>query len=152
MPAKTTGGKTSKKNKRSDVKKTIDQELSVTSIKKKSRLVKKSANVSNISKKCSLDSAETNIHSDFFIAVDFPKENEKFNKGHYSLRVSAKGNGRVEVSFDGDDWVSCRHASGFWWFDWTNFDSGKYAVLARLIDNSGNVVIQTKNKRNFRVL
>jgi len=65
------------------------------------------------------------------ITIDYPKEGEILNPRHYAIRISA-GNGEVEVSIDGSDWIACRQCVGYHWFDWYYILPGKHKCMARI--------------------
>lgn len=71
------------------------------------------------------------------VVLDYPKPGEVITSPNYTLRVGATENVQtVEVSIDGSPWLPTRPAAGFFWFDWSNYMSGRHeiAVRARLSD------------------
>ncbi|MBI3291600.1 MAG: hypothetical protein HYZ73_02155 [Elusimicrobia bacterium] len=74
-----------------------------------------------------------------FVVLDYPREREVIRHPFYSVRVGAEGGHNVEVSVDGGTWQRCRHAVGFWWFDWPHVTPGVHTIVARLITPMGQV-------------
>jgi hypothetical protein len=73
------------------------------------------------------------------VVLDYPKPGEVITSAQYSLRVGATEHVQnVEVSIDGSPWLPTRQAAGFYWFDWSNYMSGRHeiAVRARLFDGN----------------
>lgn len=70
--------------------------------------------------------------------IDYPQEDEVITSQHYTFRISAPISAlKVDVSIDGGNWQPCRKSMGYWWFDWDNYKSKKYAMHARLHANYG---------------
>ena len=65
------------------------------------------------------------------VVVDFPREDSRISGPYYSIRIGALDADSVDVSINQGDWISCRHSSGYWWYDWANFDAGNCQVVAR---------------------
>ncbi|MBI5203271.1 MAG: hypothetical protein HY925_16895 [Elusimicrobia bacterium] len=83
------------------------------------------------------------------VRVDFPAEGEVAAPGGYTLRISAAPETEdVEVSLDGGDWVCCREALGYWWFDWTDYKPGEHTLVA--LSRLGNVASLSTTRR-FKV-
>lgn len=76
--------------------------------------------------------------------IDYPINGENINSHHYSIRISTNASGRVEVSIDGGDWLPCRTAVGFWWYDWHHIPSGPHKIVARVIDDAGFIASKSK--------
>jgi hypothetical protein len=72
---------------------------------------------------------ETAIKAD--ISIDYPQENDKINLGHYAVRITSQGEGKVEISVNGKDWQHCRLSIGYYWFDWWPTESGTHELVAR---------------------
>ncbi|MCA6071808.1 MAG: hypothetical protein LE168_05550 [Endomicrobium sp.] len=68
-----------------------------------------------------------------YIATDYPSEYEKINNCRYAVRIGTPDDGYVEVLFNNDEWVPCRFNSGYWRFNWTDFNPGEHNVVTRLI-------------------
>ncbi len=75
-----------------------------------------------------------------YVIVDYPVENETIASDNYVLRIGASTDGYVEVSFNSGEWLPCRFASGYWWFDWNYFKSGNVTIAARIVGSDGKVV------------
>lgn len=69
---------------------------------------------------------------DVNVTLDYPKETEVIVSPQYTLRFTASDETQaVEVSIDGGPWQECRQASGFFWFDWEKYMSGRHEVKTR---------------------
>jgi hypothetical protein len=66
------------------------------------------------------------------ITVDYPQERELVTSSGYTFRVAARAASRVEVAIDDSAWQPCRQADGYWWYDWSDYMSGKHQVIARI--------------------
>ncbi len=64
------------------------------------------------------------------IAVEYPQEGEIITSPSYTFRIDA-GAARVEIAVDGNVWTSCRRSDGYWWFDWSDYESGLHQALVR---------------------
>ncbi|MDR2396098.1 MAG: hypothetical protein LBD57_05810 [Endomicrobium sp.] len=82
-----------------------------------------------------------------YIVIDYPFESENIKGFHYVIRVGASNEGYVELSFNNGEWLPCRFASGYWWFDWSYFTPGDHFISARLVNPSGDVILQTENRK-----
>ena len=78
--------------------------------------------------------------------IDYPQEDETVGSAHYTFRVKAPLNAeKVEVCIDGAPWQLCRYASGFWWYDWSDYGSGEHEVVARILPfDSRNYTLRTR--------
>lgn len=65
------------------------------------------------------------------VSLDYPLPGETVAPGHYAIRVSAKPERKVEVSIDGGEWLPCREAVGFYWYDWAPAGAGEVTIVAR---------------------
>lgn len=66
------------------------------------------------------------------LAVDFPRQGETVTGAKYSMRLSAPDSAtRVDISIDQGEWRPCRRASGYWWFDWSDYQDGEHEIVAR---------------------
>jgi hypothetical protein len=64
--------------------------------------------------------------------IDYPHQDEKIASRHYTIRVNAPIScDTVDVSIDQGPWLACRDSVGYWWYDWSDFDSGPHEVIAR---------------------
>lgn len=64
-------------------------------------------------------------------SIDFPQEGEDVREGYYTIRVSCPSPSDVEVSINNGEWLPCRLAAGYWWFDWQPFGSAPVKLEAR---------------------
>jgi hypothetical protein len=71
------------------------------------------------------------------VGIDFPQEREMVIPGDYSVRVSADPAAEVELSFDGGEWLKCRQAAGFHWYDWRPEATGSHKLVARVRSGEG---------------
>lgn len=69
--------------------------------------------------------------------VDYPQQGEKVTSRHYTVRVEALEADEVQISIDQGSWLQCRDTVGYWWYDWTSFDSGEHEVIARARNKHG---------------
>jgi hypothetical protein len=84
-----------------------------------------------------------------YAVVDHPSENAELRVGSYTYRVGAGDCEKVEISLDGNTWLPCRHAVGFWWFDTHHGTKGTHQVIARAVCKNGAVLIS--KRRRFKV-
>lgn len=128
------------------VKKVVKAESSsaVKTVAKKKVVAKKktSASKATSTKKVnsSAKSKELEAKKNSYVIVDYPVENETIAGNNYVLRIGASTDGYVEVSFNSGEWLPCRFASGYWWFDWNYFKSGNVTIAARIVGSDGKVV------------
>ena len=67
------------------------------------------------------------------LAVDFPHQGEKITSPQYTVRLNAPDDvSRMDISIDQGDWKPCRKAAGYWWYDWSGYESGEHAIIARI--------------------
>ena len=71
------------------------------------------------------------------VAVDYPKAGERVVSREYTIRLSVRERGGVEVSIDDEAWQPCREAEGFWWHDWSGYLAGAHTVCARITLSQG---------------
>jgi len=83
---------------------------------------------------------ETKAVPSAYVVIDHPSNGETVSGLHYAMRIGASGDGFVEISFNGGEWLPCRHSAGFWWFDWGYFTPGAYTIVARLRTQEGRTV------------
>jgi hypothetical protein len=70
------------------------------------------------------------------ISVEYPQEGEVITSPSYAFRIDAAA-ARVEIAVDGDVWASCRRSDGYWWFDWSDYESGHHQALVREAPRGG---------------
>src|SRR5262245_39031412 len=64
--------------------------------------------------------------------LDYPRQHEKIGSKHYSFRIGVPGMMKnVEIAINRGAWLACRHAVGYWWYDWSGFRPGKYQAVIR---------------------
>jgi hypothetical protein len=74
------------------------------------------------------------------VILEYPTEGETVAGDSYTFRISApEGTRLTELSINQGPWQVCRHAAGYWWFDWTGFRVGEYQVRARAHSQDGRV-------------
>lgn len=67
------------------------------------------------------------------LSVDYPRQGETIARPRYTLRVSAPEHAtNVEVALDQGPWLPCRRAEGYWWYDWSDYDSGEHEIVTRM--------------------
>ncbi len=69
--------------------------------------------------------------SDSDIHIDFPREEELIIPGHYAIRISGVPEAQVEISINDGEWVGCRTAVGYYWFDWEPAVAGEVTLVVR---------------------
>lgn len=128
------------------VKKVVKTEsLAVKTVAKKKTAAKKKVTATKsaaVKKTCcaSKKELEAKNNPNSYVIVDYPVENETIASDNYVLRIGASTDGYVEVSFNSGEWLPCRFASGYWWFDWNYFKSGNVTIAARIVGSDGKVV------------
>ncbi|HEX4048922.1 MAG TPA: hypothetical protein VH309_13845 [Elusimicrobiota bacterium] len=70
------------------------------------------------------------------IAVDYPQEGELITSPTYTFRIDAAAP-RVEIAIDGGDWSPCRRSDDYWWFDWSDYESGRHQAIVRGAAHAG---------------
>jgi len=81
--------------------------------------------------------------------IDYPAAGEEVSCGHYSFRIgSPEVLECVKVSVNGGAWQDCRHAHGYWWYDWWTFDTGPCCAEASALLKGKEV---KSPKRKFKV-
>ncbi len=85
--------------------------------------------------------------NEFFIVIDYPKNNEIItHKLHYAIRIGTPNIGSVEISIDEGEFQKCRYSSGYWWYDWYNIPLGKHTLVAKLVDPQKNRTLKKSEK------
>jgi hypothetical protein len=64
------------------------------------------------------------------VAIDYPQQGERVQKGHYAVRISA-GEAECQANVNGSDWQNCRSDAGFKWFDWYPEKPGSHTISVR---------------------
>jgi hypothetical protein len=78
--------------------------------------------------------------ADCIVAIDYPTKGEVVSGLHYAIRIGSTKDGQVEISFNNAEWIPCRYAEGYWWYDWGYFTPGAYKLVARTVDSQGKVI------------
>jgi hypothetical protein len=78
------------------------------------------------------------------LEVEYPAADEVVTSGHYTFRVAAtEALVEAEISIDRGPWQPCRHACGFWWYDWAGYGAGPHQVAARGVTRDGRALNST---------
>lgn len=64
------------------------------------------------------------------VAVEYPRKGEVITARAYTVRISAPGAQRVELSIDGNAPVVCVESGGTFRHEWAGFVSGDHELLA----------------------
>ena len=83
------------------------------------------------------------------VAVDYPQSGERVVSREYAFRISSEAQGDVEASIDGEAWLPCRQAAGYWWHDWSGYRAGPHSVVARVSHRKGHRSLS--DRRDFIV-
>ncbi|OGR68184.1 MAG: transaldolase [Elusimicrobia bacterium GWC2_61_19] len=81
-----------------------------------------------------------------YVVVDHPKNLETITSRHYSVRIGASDCTGVDISVNDQPWQPCRHAVGYWWFDWNNFQTGTHQLVARMHTRKGEYLISKRRR------
>ncbi|MBI4655240.1 MAG: bifunctional transaldolase/phosoglucose isomerase [Elusimicrobia bacterium] len=84
--------------------------------------------------------------TDDWCAIDYPANLETITSRYYGIRIGASECCGMEVSIDDRPWQSCRHASGYWWYDWHNITPGMHQIVARMRKQNGEYVISKRRR------
>lgn len=83
------------------------------------------------------------------LEVDHPQQDQTVTSEIYTIRVDAPQDlASLEVSIDRGPWHACRHACGYWWYDWSGYDSGEHIVVARGQNRDGSSIGSTPRRFN----
>ncbi|MCL2335269.1 MAG: hypothetical protein FWC57_04320 [Endomicrobia bacterium] len=91
--------------------------------------------------------SKKNENQNAYLVIDYPVETEHIYGNHYAIRIGASPDGYVELSFNDGEWIPCRYADGYWWFDWVYFTPGNYKLASRMIGSNGEVVKSTGTRK-----
>jgi len=64
------------------------------------------------------------------LSIDYPQADEKVNRGHYAVRISAGGS-ECQISIDDSTWQTCRRSDAFSWYDWFPKQIGSHRISVR---------------------
>ena len=78
------------------------------------------------------------------LEIEYPPADEIVASAHYAFRLaSTEPLVEAEIFVDRGPWQPCRHACGFWWYDWTGFRAGPHQVVARGTTRDGRIANST---------
>ncbi len=86
------------------------------------------------------------VNSNEYVVVDYPRNLETITARHYAVRVGASDCTGVEISINDQPWQPCRHASGYWWFDWNHYQTGTHQLVARMHKRNGEYLISKRRR------
>ncbi len=86
------------------------------------------------------------VKTDEYVVVDYPKNLETITSRHYSVRIGSSDCTGVDISVNDQPWQPCRHAVGYWWFDWNNFQPGTHQLVARMHKRNGEYLISKRRR------
>ncbi len=82
-----------------------------------------------------------------YVVVDHPRNLENVTTGTtYAVRIGTSCCTGVDISINDQPWQPCRHAVGYWWFDWTNFPAGTHQLVARMHKPNGEYLISKRRR------
>ena len=90
------------------------------------------AKVSSRTKKTEVKRPPKTRKEQALLSIDFPAEGEDVMPGHYAVRLTSTAAGDVDLKIGESDWLPCRPALGYFWFDWYPFKAGEHRLTARL--------------------
>ena len=78
------------------------------------------------------------------LEIEYPVSDETVVSGQYTFRVAAtEPLVEAEISVDRGPWHACRHACGFWWYDWNGYGAGEHQLVARGTTRDGRALNST---------
>jgi len=86
------------------------------------------------------------VDTNEYVVVDHPKNLENITSRHYSVRIGASDCTGMDISINDQPWQPCRHAVGYWWFDWDNFQPGTHQLVARMHTRKGEYLISKRRR------
>jgi hypothetical protein len=87
------------------------------------------------------------VAADEYVVIDYPRNLETILSGQpYTLRMGASLCTGMDVSINDQPWQPCRHAEGYWWFDWANFPAGTHQIVARMHKPNGEYLISKRRR------
>jgi hypothetical protein len=94
--------------------------------------------------------AKANTTTQTHLILDYPKPKELITSSHYSFRIAASDDVKtLEIIIDGGPAQQTRQASGYHWFDWSNYMSGRHEVTFQVEFQDGSV--ETTEPRRVHV-
>lgn len=83
------------------------------------------------------------------VSIDYPQDGETVRPGNYSFRIGTEPMAvSAELSIDGDAWLPCREAAGYFWCDWSGFAPGPHHIAVRA---QGETPVPAVAERYFTV-
>jgi len=86
------------------------------------------------------------VNTNEYVVVDYPKNLENITTRNYSVRIGTSDCTGVDISVNDQPWQPCRHAVGYWWFDWNNFQPGTHQLVARMHKRNGEYLISKRRR------
>lgn len=86
------------------------------------------------------------LNTEEYVVIDYPKNLETINARHYCVRMGASDCTGMDISINDQPWQPCRHAVGYWWFDWANFQPGTHQLVARMHKRNGEYLISKRRR------
>ncbi len=86
------------------------------------------------------------VNTNEYVVVDYPKNLETITTRNYSVRIGTSDCTGVDISVNDQPWQPCRHAVGYWWFDWNNFQPGTHQLVARMHTRKGEYLISKRRR------
>ena len=86
------------------------------------------------------------VDTNEYVVVDYPKNLENITARHYAVRMGASDCTGVDISVNDQPWQPCRHAVGYWWFDWSDLQPGNHQLVARMHKRNGEYLISKRRR------
>src|SRR5688572_20847826 len=86
------------------------------------------------------DTAMMKVMEQQEVCIDYPMEGEKICHPSYTIRVGCPEMQKCVVSIDDNPWQACRFESGYWWFDWSNYMSGRHEIEVKCLTKDGHTM------------
>lgn len=76
------------------------------------------------------------------VILDYPRQGEIVTSQGYTLRITTLEPAEsVDVCIDQGTWRPCRKSVGYWWYDWSGYESGVHDVKCRAKFRSGRTEV-----------
>ena len=86
------------------------------------------------------------VDTNEYVVVDYPKNLENITARQYAVRMGASDCTGVDISVNDQPWQPCRHAIGYWWFDWNELQPGNHQLVARMHKSNGEYLISKRRR------
>ncbi|HAN03937.1 MAG TPA: hypothetical protein DCW72_04155 [Elusimicrobia bacterium] len=86
------------------------------------------------------------LNTEEYVVIDYPKNLETITARTYCVRMGASDCTGMDISINDQPWQPCRHAVGYWWFDWANFQPGTHQLVARMHKRNGEYLISKRRR------